>query len=621
MSGEYSPRPGMGTHDGLAVGGVVGDTYRVTRLLGRGGMGAVWAAEHVRLPGRQVAVKVLLSPGVAADESFARFRREAEIASRLGHPHIVQVLDFNTLPSGEPYIVLELLEGETLAQRLQRGPLELEEALGIARQVGSALQAAHRAGVVHRDLKPDNVFLCAPREENPAPQAKVLDFGISKIRGSQTVATQDAVLMGTPQYMAPEQALGRNAAIDARTDVFALGAIVYEMLGGRPAFAGSSLAEVVYKVVHAQPQPLAQLRTGLPLNILSSVDRALQKEPAHRPGDVNDFIAELTGRPLTVPATLRPASVLDATVASPARALPVPGGGTDQTFTPATPVPLPLRGGERGATEPLAGRPPAHPWNTPTPAGRAPSSWAPAASTPAPVAPLVGTPRPVVPAPALAAPRRRRFPRWILFAVAGLAAIGVFRRSVRATIERAESHRPAPPAAVPQPPEVPTGPAIPPVPAVPGLPPEAQEELRKGLEDARRSIREALGAKAAEQADEVKRRAEAKQEAAAARDKAREERRSAAEPLAARAGAPADVETLLSDAEEALDDEDPKLAIRLADQSFFARKTSAGWAVKARAFCQLKDLGNARAALANVTGKADRTRVLADCKEHDFPLR
>src|SRR5271165_2228825 len=164
---EYSAALRMGTQEGLSAGGVVGDTYRITRLLGRGGMGAVWAAEHLRLPGRQVAVKVLLAPGVASGEAFARFRREAEIASRLGHPHIVQVLDFHSLPTGEPYIVLELLQGETLAQRLQRGPLALEEALAIARQVGSALQAAHRAGVVHRDLKPDNVFLCTVQDEMP----------------------------------------------------------------------------------------------------------------------------------------------------------------------------------------------------------------------------------------------------------------------------------------------------------------------------------------------------------------------------------------------------------------------------------------------------------------------
>jgi serine/threonine-protein kinase len=281
----------------LEVGAVVAETYRIQALIGRGGMGAVWAAEHLRLPGKHVAVKVLLDAAAGGEEMLQRFRREAEIASRLGHPNIVEVLDFNTLPTGQPYIVLEYLQGETLAARLTHGRLQLEEALAITRQIGSALQAAHRAGVVHRDLKPDNVFLCTPEEDVPTP-VKVLDFGISKIRGSQSLRTQDAILMGTPQYMAPEQATGRNTTVDARTDVFAVGAIVYEMLGGQPAFAGGSLAEVVYRVVHGEPTPLRELAPALPENVLAAVERALQKDPAARPQDIGAFILELTGRPL-----------------------------------------------------------------------------------------------------------------------------------------------------------------------------------------------------------------------------------------------------------------------------------------------------------------------------------
>src|SRR5579859_1098740 len=147
------------TQGDLEPGMVVGDTYEVVALIGRGGMGSVWSARHRRLPDKRVAVKVLHT-GALDQEAYARFRREAEIASRIGHPNIVEVLDFNTLPSGAPYLVLEYLEGESLASRLRRGPLALEEALEIMRQVGSALQAAHAAEVVHRDLKPDNIFLC-----------------------------------------------------------------------------------------------------------------------------------------------------------------------------------------------------------------------------------------------------------------------------------------------------------------------------------------------------------------------------------------------------------------------------------------------------------------------------
>jgi eukaryotic-like serine/threonine-protein kinase len=283
----------------IGVGTVLGETYEITDLLGQGGMGAVWAAKHLRLPGKRVAVKVL--HGVAANdrESYARFRREAEIASRIGHPNIVTVHDFNVLPSGTPYLVLEFLDGEDLAQRLLRGRLPLDASLNIARQIGSALHAAHKADVVHRDLKPGNVFLQATEIGGElVDQVKVLDFGISKIRGSQTVQTQDSVLLGTPQYMAPEQALGKNAELDARTDIFALGAIVYEMLSGTAAFMGATLAEVVFKVVYDKQPPLAQLAPDAPPHVLAAVEQALAKDPNQRFADVAAFINALTGRPL-----------------------------------------------------------------------------------------------------------------------------------------------------------------------------------------------------------------------------------------------------------------------------------------------------------------------------------
>ncbi len=284
---------------GLAVGSVLGDTYELMRLIGQGGMGAVWEASHLRLPGKRVAVKVLLATISAGSEAFQRFRREAEIASRLGHANIVEVIDFNVLPSGTPYLVLELLQGESLATRLRRGPLPPGEALAIARQIGAALAAAHRHGVVHRDLKPDNVYLCPPTEEGATvPRVKVLDFGISKIAGSTTLQTQEARVMGTPQYMAPEQAKGQNSAVDARTDVFALGAIVYEMISGQPAFAGENLAEVVFKVVYEQPRPLLELAPGAPASVRTAIQRAMEKEAGARFADVPTMIEALTGKPL-----------------------------------------------------------------------------------------------------------------------------------------------------------------------------------------------------------------------------------------------------------------------------------------------------------------------------------
>jgi serine/threonine-protein kinase len=246
---------------GLAVGTVLGETYELVRLIGQGGMGAVWEASHLRLPGKRVAVKVLLATIAAGSEAFSRFRREAEIASRLGHANIVEVFDFNVLPSGTPYLVLELLQGESLAQRLRRGPLPPGEALAVTRQIGAALSAAHRHGVVHRDLKPDNVYLCPPTDEGATlPRVKVLDFGISKIAGSSTVQTQEARVMGTPQYMAPEQFTGID--VDARSDLYALGVILYQAVTGTTPFDGPSASAIFELQRRSEPPPFERARPG-----------------------------------------------------------------------------------------------------------------------------------------------------------------------------------------------------------------------------------------------------------------------------------------------------------------------------------------------------------------------
>jgi Protein kinase domain len=279
----------------IRVGSVIQETYEITRLLGRGGMGAVWQARHLRLPDKKVAIKVLLGEDIK-EELFTRFRREAEVTSKLGHPNIVGVLDFNTLPSGAPYLVLEFLEGESLAARLDRGAIPLAEALVIARQIGSALHAAHRANVIHRDLKPDNVFL-VPTEGDAGTmtvQAKVLDFGISKIRGTLTMQTRESAMLGTPQYMSPEQANGKNSEIDARSDVWALGAIVYEMLTGKRAFEGESLTTVVVQIIF-HPSPSLRDVPGIPPHVAAAVDRALAKTPAERFADIRGFVEALTG--------------------------------------------------------------------------------------------------------------------------------------------------------------------------------------------------------------------------------------------------------------------------------------------------------------------------------------
>jgi serine/threonine-protein kinase len=291
----------------LAAGLILDGHYRLRQLLGRGGMGEVWEAEHTRLP-KQFAIKFLLALPKPEPELLMRFQREAEIASRLAHPSIVQVTDFNILADGTAYIAMERLIGEDLRARLRRGPLSLAEAREITRQVAAALALAHQQGIVHRDLKPENIFLC--REPDGALRAKILDFGISKLQGTPQ-GTRDDRVLGTPGYMAPEQAMGKNSAIDGRTDVFALATILYEMLTGEGVFMGETLAELCTKVLFHEPAPLDQLLPAVPKPIARAVATALSKDPAARQPDIRRFADELLGLTPT-----RATSGFAATVAS-----------------------------------------------------------------------------------------------------------------------------------------------------------------------------------------------------------------------------------------------------------------------------------------------------------------
>jgi eukaryotic-like serine/threonine-protein kinase len=270
----------------LQPGVEIDGTYRIVEKLGEGGMGAVYVAELVRLP-KRVALKVL---HVAADEGAkARFRREAEIAAKVHHPRIVEVLDYNFLEDGSPYLVMELLEGNDLRHRLASGPLTPGEALPILRDVASALERLHAEGIVHRDLKPENVFLA---EEGDEVRAKVLDFGISKIVGGATSLTAEQSVLGTPAYMAPEQVTGENAALDARTDQFALAAVAFEMLTGRPAFKGEHVMQLFHQILTA-PTP-ALSAEGTPSAADAVFARALSKERADRYLSVSAFVLALS---------------------------------------------------------------------------------------------------------------------------------------------------------------------------------------------------------------------------------------------------------------------------------------------------------------------------------------
>ena len=297
------------TPNAVGRGTVLGGTYEIENELGGGGMGLVFAARHVRTQ-KRVAIKILReAPG---PEMLARFRQEAEIATRLGHPNIIRVDNFDTLPSGTAYLVMELLEGESLAARARRGPMTVDEALPIVRQIGSALHAAHGAGVIHRDLKPENVFLVKQEASGRlVDRVKILDFGISKVLGGSAVHTRNDVALGTPRYMAPEQASGRNSELDGRVDQFALAVIAFELLAGRPPFDGDDGTRVMFKIVNDPPSPLAPLAPDAPPAVVAAIERALSKRPRDRFRDVSEFIGALTGTPLvpTSPEPLEPMTV------------------------------------------------------------------------------------------------------------------------------------------------------------------------------------------------------------------------------------------------------------------------------------------------------------------------
>ncbi len=279
----------------LSPGTVVSETYDVENIIGRGAMGEVYSALHRRLPGLRVAIKVMTGQTLGADR-LMRFRREAEIAAKLSHPNIVQIIDYNTLPTGQPYLVMEFLRGESLHARLKRGPLKLEALKKIVREVGAALDAAHAAGVVHRDLKPENIYLV------PTPtgdQAKVLDFGISKMNDGALVQTSDSMIIGTPRYMSPEQAMGLNSQLTARSDVFSFGTICYEALTGKPMFDSEHVAQLLYQIAQVPHVPLLVALPELPQNVARAIENALVKEPGERTSDIATFVREFTGTQLS----------------------------------------------------------------------------------------------------------------------------------------------------------------------------------------------------------------------------------------------------------------------------------------------------------------------------------
>lgn len=275
----------------LCEGQVLGDKYRVEQVLAVGGMGVVVSARHVALD-QKVAIKVLRQGG-ASEEWTERFRREARAAAKLKSDHVVRVLDVGTLGSGGPFIVMEFLEGQDLAQELRCRPRQpVGTMVGWVLEAIEALAEAHAAGIVHRDLKPANLFLA--RQGDGTQRVKVLDFGISKGLGlgEGLNLTRSSSLMGSPLYMAPEQM--RSARdVDASADIWSLGAILYEGLAGRPPYLGDNLPDLCAAVMSTEPVPLTQMRGDVPPELDQAVRRCLRKDRAERPSSVVELATTL----------------------------------------------------------------------------------------------------------------------------------------------------------------------------------------------------------------------------------------------------------------------------------------------------------------------------------------
>jgi serine/threonine-protein kinase len=274
---------------------MIGDAfgnYRILAQLGSGSMGVVFLAEHQRLE-RRAAIKLLAPELVRDQHALQRFFNEARATSRIRHPGIVDIFDCDVDGAGRAYMVMEHLEGETLAERLRRaGTLQWPAACLIARRVADALGAVHDKGIVHRDLKPANIFLVGAGRD-PAAGVKVLDFGVAKLLTADAVArlTTRGMLLGTPEYMSPEQCAG--ADVDHRADVYALGCILFEMLTGKPPFVTSSVRELVFAHRFRRAPSTTAACSDVPAWLDELLARMLAKEPEHRPASMHDVFKAL----------------------------------------------------------------------------------------------------------------------------------------------------------------------------------------------------------------------------------------------------------------------------------------------------------------------------------------
>jgi hypothetical protein len=284
-------------------GQVLDGKYRIVRLIGEGGMGAVFEGENIRI-NRRVAIKVLHGAALSNAETVQRFEREAQAAGRIGSDHILEILDLGVLADGERYMVMEFLAGQTLTQRIvQHGRLTPRQVVPLMRQVLVGLGAAHAAGIIHRDLKPDNLFILKERS-GIRDYVKIIDFGISKFNalGGDMSMTRTGAVMGTPYYMSPEQAKG-SGKVDARSDLYAIGVILYEAVAGQVPFLADTFNELMFKIVLSDPKPLMEVVPDLDPRFAAIVSKAMARDADQRYQSAAEMVEAFDALALTFAGT------------------------------------------------------------------------------------------------------------------------------------------------------------------------------------------------------------------------------------------------------------------------------------------------------------------------------
>jgi serine/threonine protein kinase len=308
------PLPNSGPQKDALIGTVVDGRYRIEQQIGEGGMGVVYRVSHVAL-GKALALKLLRGEMAKDPEVVQRFIQEAQSATQIGHENIIDISDFGRLPDGTVYFVMEYLNGSPLNDLIKRGgSIPTGDAVTIIRQIASALGAAHQRGIVHRDMKPDNVYVVKRGEIESF--VKVLDFGIAKVGGASNKLTRTGMVFGTPHYMSPEQAAGQS--VDARTDIYALGVIMYEMFTGRVPFDADTFMGVLTKHMFEKPEPMSTAGAERQLGALESITmRSLEKKPENRYQSMQELIDDLDrvmggGKPALRQAPHQPSAIADA---------------------------------------------------------------------------------------------------------------------------------------------------------------------------------------------------------------------------------------------------------------------------------------------------------------------